>query len=89
MLTTDQQARAAAALSVWFAGESPWGPAPWTDDDLARMHAALQAPTARDAYVAFAGEPDRGLVSARDEADNIALMAQIRSRLEAAPGEGR
>jgi hypothetical protein len=85
-LTTDQLARAKAALDAWYANpggsdyrhpdQSGWDPA-----ELAMMHAALHAPTLDAALAALDAQPDPALSSPEQDTQNRALIAELRHRL--------
>lgn len=85
MLTTDQLARARAALDAWWA--NPGGSdyrAPgvtWTRDDLANMHAALEAPSDEAALTAVGAEGGTWLSTPAQDAEKLALMTALRQRL--------
>lgn len=92
-LTSDQAARATAALDAWYA--NPGGSdyrAPgvtWTQDELENMHAALEAPTVDAALVAFGAEPGSWLSTSEQDAQNPATMAALRERLNGSSAQGR
>jgi hypothetical protein len=83
-LTPDQQARAAAALDVWFA--SPGGDyrapgAGWGAEEIERMHAALEAPDVDAALETFGAEPGTWLSTPEQDEQNRAIMTELRERL--------
>lgn len=80
----DQLARATAALDVWF-DPGPGGyRAPgltWDQRELESMHAALEAPTTDAALEAFPGAPGSWLSTPEQDAENRALMGEVRRLL--------
>lgn len=84
-LTIDHAARATAALDAWYS--NPGGSdyrAPgvtWTPRQVAAMHAALEAPTVDAALLAVGAEPGTWLSTPEQDAENRALMTEIRERV--------
>lgn len=88
----DQLARATAALDAWFYDGSPWsGPGRgWVQQQLEEMNAALEAPDIDAALEAFPGPPGTYLTTPEQDAENRALMIELRQRLgrDADPAPG-
>lgn len=82
VLTPAQVARAMAALDAWYT--NPGGieyRAPgvtWSQRDLETMHAALEAPSLAAALMAFGAEPGTWMTTTELDAENRALMAELR-----------
>lgn len=80
MLTPDQQARATAALEVWFTNPGDDYRAPgvtWDQDELERMHAALDAPTVDAALAVFGAEPGTWMTTAEQDNRNREIMTAL------------
>jgi hypothetical protein len=84
-LTPGQQARVAAALDAWY--DNPGGSdyrvpgAQWDTEEMQRMHAALEAPTAAAALEAFGAAPGTWLSTPAQDARNLATMTALREHL--------
>lgn len=84
-LNADQLARADAALDAWYTnpdGSDYRAPGvTWGSDQLHKMHAALEAPDVDAALRAFGAVPGTWLTSPELDAENRALMTQLRHHL--------
>jgi len=76
----DHPARATAALDAWYYDGSPWsGPGrSWDQQQLEGMNAALEAPDIDAALEAFPGPPGTYLTTSEQDAENRALMTELR-----------
>lgn len=89
--TPSQQARAAAALEIWYTnpGGSDYRAPGWTgwqQRELAGMHAALEAPDLDSALAAFGiTQGNADLASPEQDRENRALMAAVRQQLAGWP----
>lgn len=98
-LTPGQQARAAAALDAWYAGEYRAPGVAWDAEELERMHAALEAPDVGAALDAFGtapgswlstpvlGDPRRG--GEADESPYDAAVRELKEELGLTCAPGR
>jgi hypothetical protein len=80
MLSADELARATVALEVWFTNPGDDYRAPgveWNEDDLERMHAALDAPTVDAALMTFGAEPGTWLTTAEQDIRNREIMTAL------------
>ena len=81
-MTPDQEARAAAALDLWWPA-APWTPPgrTWDAAELEAMNAAIEAPDTDAALRAVGAEPGTALSEPGQDKANRELMAEIRRAL--------
>jgi hypothetical protein len=83
MMTPDQLARATVALEVWFTNPGGDYRAPgvtWDQDELERMHAALEEPTVAAALAAFGAEPGTWMTTAEQDTRNREIITALHQR---------
>jgi hypothetical protein len=84
-VNAENVARATAALDVWFDDGSGIHPPGYDQYELERMHAALEAPTTDTALEAWPGPPGSPLSTPEQDAQNRAVMLNLRAILSREP----